>query len=111
MPNFFMDASYYIIIQIPFQVGMSKVDFRKMLKSSLSGVSKQYNQFSPFSCFFFFEIFFYYSLISVSARPCFISQQLDKTINAMYRKLQKNITAEELLPSLWDKCKVCSHVT
>jgi hypothetical protein len=62
-----MDASYYIIIQIPFQVGMSKVDFRKMLKSSLSG--------------------------------------LDKTINAMYRKLQKNITAEELLPSLWDKCK------
>ncbi|KAF2910483.1 hypothetical protein DAI22_11g103200 [Oryza sativa Japonica Group] len=53
--------------EIPFQVGMSKVDFRKMLKSSLSG--------------------------------------LDKTINAMYRKLQKNITAEELLPSLWDKCK------
>ncbi|KAF0896859.1 hypothetical protein E2562_029364 [Oryza meyeriana var. granulata] len=53
--------------EIPFQVGMSKVDFRKMLKSSLSG--------------------------------------LDKTINAMYRKLQKNITAEELLPSLWEKCK------
>uniref|UniRef100_A0A0E0MEN6 Exocyst complex component Sec3 PIP2-binding N-terminal domain-containing protein n=1 Tax=Oryza punctata TaxID=4537 RepID=A0A0E0MEN6_ORYPU len=53
--------------EIPFQVGMSKVDFRKMLKSSLSG--------------------------------------LDKTINAMYRKLQKNITAEELLPSLWEQCK------
>ncbi|PNT63723.1 hypothetical protein BRADI_4g20338v3 [Brachypodium distachyon] len=53
--------------EIPFQVGMSKVDFRKMLKSSLTG--------------------------------------LDKTINAMYRKLQKNITAEELLPSLWEKCK------
>ncbi|GJN28135.1 hypothetical protein PR202_gb16220 [Eleusine coracana subsp. coracana] len=53
--------------EIPFQVGMSKVEFRKMLKSSLSG--------------------------------------LDKTINAMYRKLQKNITAEELLPSLWEKCK------
>jgi len=53
--------------QIPFQVGMSKVDFRKMLKSSLAG--------------------------------------LDKTINAMYRKLQKNMTAEELLPSLWEKCK------
>lgn len=34
--------------------------------------------------------------------------QLDKTINAMYRKLQKNMTAEELLPSLWEKCKVCS---
>ncbi|KAM0931514.1 hypothetical protein ACQ4PT_000270 [Festuca glaucescens] len=53
--------------EIPFQVGMSKVDFRKMLKSSLTG--------------------------------------LDKTINAMYRKLQKNITAEELIPSLWEKCK------
>ncbi|OQU83307.1 hypothetical protein SORBI_3005G106700 [Sorghum bicolor] len=53
--------------EIPFQVGMSKVDFRKMLKSSLTG--------------------------------------LDKTINAMYRKLQKNMTAEELLPSLWEKCK------
>ncbi|CAM0875014.1 unnamed protein product [Alopecurus aequalis] len=53
--------------EIPFQVGMSKVDFRKMLKSSLTG--------------------------------------LDKTLNAMYRKLQKNITAEELLPSLWEKCK------
>ncbi|CAN6371729.1 unnamed protein product [Urochloa humidicola] len=53
--------------EIPFQVGMSKVDFRKMLKSSLAG--------------------------------------LDKTINAMYRKLQKNMTAEELLPSLWEKCK------
>ncbi|KAF8701493.1 hypothetical protein HU200_033516 [Digitaria exilis] len=31
--------------------------------------------------------------------------KLDKTINAMYRKLQKNVTAEELLPSLWEKCK------
>uniref|UniRef100_A0A453HEX0 Exocyst complex component Sec3 PIP2-binding N-terminal domain-containing protein n=1 Tax=Aegilops tauschii subsp. strangulata TaxID=200361 RepID=A0A453HEX0_AEGTS len=53
--------------EIAFQVGMSKVDFRKMLKSSLTG--------------------------------------LDKTITAMYRKLQKNMTAEELLPSLWEKCK------
>ncbi|VAI02632.1 unnamed protein product [Triticum turgidum subsp. durum] len=53
--------------EIAFQVGMSKVDFRKMMKSSLTG--------------------------------------LDKTITAMYRKLQKNITAEELLPSLWEKCK------
>ncbi|KAF8701497.1 hypothetical protein HU200_033520 [Digitaria exilis] len=32
-------------------------------------------------------------------------EELDKTINAMYRKLQKNMTAEELLPSLWEKCK------
>lgn len=32
--------------------------------------------------------------------------QVDKLINAMYRKLQKNLTSEELLPSLWDKCKV-----
>ncbi|PKA56641.1 Exocyst complex component SEC3A [Apostasia shenzhenica] len=53
--------------EIQFQVGMSKADLRKMLKSSLSG--------------------------------------LDKTINAMYKKLQKNLTSEELLPSLWEKCK------
>jgi hypothetical protein len=32
-------TAYYMIQQIPFQVGMSKVEFRKMLKSSLSGVS------------------------------------------------------------------------
>nr|KYP36160.1 Exocyst complex component SEC3A [Cajanus cajan] len=55
--------------EIPFQVGLSKVDLRKTLKSSLSGV--------------------------------------DKSIAAMYKKLQKNLTSEELLPSLWDKCKVC----
>ncbi|KAL0923785.1 hypothetical protein M5K25_007859 [Dendrobium thyrsiflorum] len=53
--------------EIQFQVGMSKADLRKMLKSSLSG--------------------------------------LDKTINAMNKKLQKNLTSEELLPSLWEKCK------
>ncbi|XP_042494585.1 exocyst complex component SEC3A-like [Macadamia integrifolia] len=53
--------------EIPFQLGMSKIDLRKMLKSSLSGV--------------------------------------DKSVSAMYRKLQKNLTSEELLPSLWDKCK------
>ncbi|XP_014523131.1 exocyst complex component SEC3B-like, partial [Vigna radiata var. radiata] len=52
---------------IPFQVGLSKADLRKTLKSSLSGV--------------------------------------DKSIAAMYKKLQKNLTSEELLPSLWDKCK------
>lgn len=32
--------------------------------------------------------------------------QVDKSIAAMYKKLQKNLTSEELLPSLWDKCKV-----
>ncbi|XP_057424106.1 exocyst complex component SEC3A [Lotus japonicus] len=53
--------------EIPFQLGLSKMDLRKMLKSSLSGV--------------------------------------DKSITAMYKKLQKNLTSEELLPSLWDKCK------
>ncbi|THF94910.1 hypothetical protein TEA_007616 [Camellia sinensis var. sinensis] len=52
---------------IPFQLGLSKVDLRKVVKSSLSGV--------------------------------------DKSISAMYKKLQKNLTSEELLPSLWDKCK------
>ncbi|KAI5408221.1 Exocyst complex component S3A, variant 3 [Lathyrus oleraceus] len=55
------------IFPIPFQLGLSKVDFRKMLKASLSG--------------------------------------MDRSIGAMYKKLQKNLTSEELLPSLWDKCK------
>ncbi|WJX15859.1 Exocyst complex component S3A [Trifolium repens] len=27
------------------------------------------------------------------------------SINAIYKKLQKNLTSEELLPSLWDKFK------
>ncbi|KAF5739414.1 Exocyst complex component sec3A isoform 1 [Tripterygium wilfordii] len=53
--------------EIPFQLGLSKMDLRKMIKASLSGV--------------------------------------DKSIAAMYKKLQKNSTSEELLPSLWDKCK------
>ncbi|XP_047337630.1 exocyst complex component SEC3A-like [Impatiens glandulifera] len=53
--------------EIPFQMGLSKMDLRKVVKSSLSGV--------------------------------------DKSINTMYKRLQKNLTSEELLPSLWDKCK------
>ncbi|XP_028085410.1 exocyst complex component SEC3B-like [Camellia sinensis] len=53
--------------EIPFQLGLSKLDLRKVVKSSLSGV--------------------------------------DKSITAMYKKLQKNLTSEEVLPSLWDKCK------
>ncbi|KAJ8772804.1 hypothetical protein K2173_027981 [Erythroxylum novogranatense] len=53
--------------EIPFQLGLSKMDLRKTIKASLSGV--------------------------------------DKSIGAMYKKLQKNLTSEELLPSLWDKCK------
>ncbi|KAG5147383.1 hypothetical protein JHK82_014264 [Glycine max] len=35
----------------------------------------------------------------------FIRGKVDKSIAAMYKKLQKNLTSEELLPSLWDKCK------
>ncbi|KAJ8431358.1 hypothetical protein Cgig2_002081 [Carnegiea gigantea] len=53
--------------EIPFQIGMSKSDLRKVLKASLSGV--------------------------------------DKSIQAMYKKLQKYLNSDELLPSLWDKCK------
>ncbi|XP_024027764.1 exocyst complex component SEC3A [Morus notabilis] len=53
--------------EIPFQLGLSKMDLRKMLKASLTGV--------------------------------------DKNITMMYKKLQKYLTSEELLPSLWDKCK------
>ncbi|GAB2271876.1 Exocyst complex component S3A [Dionaea muscipula] len=30
---------------------------------------------------------------------------VDKSIASLYKKLQKNLTSEELLPSLWDKCK------
>ncbi|XP_078170955.1 exocyst complex component SEC3A-like [Carex rostrata] len=53
--------------EIPFQMGMSKGELRKVLKSTISG--------------------------------------LDKTQSAMYKKLQKNLTVEELIPSLWEKCK------
>lgn len=44
--------------------------------------------------------------------PCELTQcqtlQIDKSIGAMYRRLQKTLTSDELFPSLWDKCKV-SH--
>ncbi|GAB2222046.1 hypothetical protein Drorol1_Dr00013244 [Drosera rotundifolia] len=53
--------------EVPFQLGLSKVELRKVLKASLTGV--------------------------------------DKSVAAMYKKLQKNLTSEELLPSLWAKCK------
>ncbi|KAF3681191.1 Exocyst complex component SEC3A, partial [Capsicum annuum] len=53
--------------EIPFQIGLSKADLRKVIKHGLSGV--------------------------------------DKSITAMYKRLQKNLASEELLPSLWDKCK------
>ncbi|KAK1422233.1 hypothetical protein QVD17_25200 [Tagetes erecta] len=53
--------------EIQFQVGMSKSDLRKVVKSSLTGV--------------------------------------DKHFNAMQKKLMKNLTSNELLPVLWDKCK------
>ncbi|XP_022894379.1 exocyst complex component SEC3A-like [Olea europaea var. sylvestris] len=53
--------------EIPYQMGVSKVDLQKVVKSSLSGV--------------------------------------DKSISTMYKKLQKNLASEELLPSLWEKCK------
>ncbi|XP_069142880.1 exocyst complex component SEC3A-like isoform X4 [Solanum lycopersicum] len=53
--------------EIPFQIGLSKADLRKVVKYSLSGV--------------------------------------DKSISTMYKRLQKNLASEELLPSLWDKCK------
>uniref|UniRef100_A0A1D1XZ59 Exocyst complex component SEC3A n=2 Tax=Anthurium amnicola TaxID=1678845 RepID=A0A1D1XZ59_9ARAE len=53
--------------EIPFQLGLSKMDLRKTLKSSLSNI--------------------------------------EKSISNIYRRLQKNLTSEELLPSLWEKCK------
>lgn len=36
--------------------------------------------------------------------------QIDKSIGAMYRRLQKTLTSDELFPSLWDKCKVSSLI-
>ncbi|KAJ9567521.1 hypothetical protein OSB04_003487 [Centaurea solstitialis] len=54
-------------MRIPFQVGMSKTDLRKVIKHSLAGV--------------------------------------DKHITLMHKKLVKNMTSEELMPTLWDKCK------
>ncbi|KAJ3670108.1 hypothetical protein LUZ60_010432 [Juncus effusus] len=53
--------------EIPFQLGLSKTELRKVVKTSLTGI--------------------------------------DKSVHAMYRRLQRNLTSEELLPSLWDKCK------
>ncbi|KAI3785531.1 hypothetical protein L1987_44650 [Smallanthus sonchifolius] len=53
--------------EIQFQVGLTKSDLRKVVKSNLSGV--------------------------------------DKHITAMHKKLMKNMTSEELIPTLWDKCK------
>ncbi|KAI3767252.1 hypothetical protein L2E82_17341 [Cichorium intybus] len=53
--------------EIPFQVGLTKTDLRKVVKSNLSGV--------------------------------------DKHIAAMHKKLVKNLTCNELIPTLWDKCK------
>nr|GEX30615.1 hypothetical protein [Tanacetum cinerariifolium] len=53
--------------KIPFQVGLSKSDLRKVVQSSLSGI--------------------------------------DKHITAMHKKRMKNLTSEELVPTLWDKCK------
>ncbi|KAJ4831775.1 Exocyst complex component S3A, partial [Turnera subulata] len=35
---------------------------------------------------------------------------VDKSISLMYKKLQKNLTSEELLPSLWDKCKLVAKI-
>ncbi|KAL0438620.1 UNVERIFIED_CONTAM: Exocyst complex component SEC3A [Sesamum latifolium] len=57
--------------EVPFQIGVSKADLRKVVKSSLSGV--------------------------------------DKSITAMYKKLQKNMTSEELLPSLWRSARLELH--
>ncbi|WOL19572.1 hypothetical protein Cni_G28374 [Canna indica] len=53
--------------EIPFQLGLSRTDLRKVIKSGLS--------------------------------------QVDRSINMMYRRLQKTLSSEELLPPLWDKCK------
>lgn len=75
------------------------MELRKMLKSSLSGVSRS-------RCFAHLSvILFQHSYVLMV-----LFTKVDKSISAMYKKLQKNLNSEELLPSLWDKCKVsCIH--
>ncbi|RLN40265.1 exocyst complex component SEC3A-like [Panicum miliaceum] len=75
--------------EIPFQLGLSKTDLRRVLKSSLSG---------------FDALYFLYSRGHVNSQNRNIVQ-IDKSIGAMYRRLQKTLTSDELFPSLWDKCK------
>lgn len=36
--------------------------------------------------------------------------QVEKALPAMYKRMQKHLTSEELLPSLWEKFKVRSVV-
>jgi hypothetical protein len=55
--------------EVPFQLGFSKMDLRKILKTSLAGV--------------------------------------EKVLQGLYKRMQKHLTSEELLPSLWEKFKVC----
>lgn len=43
--------------------------------------------------------------VSANSHNC-NTMQIDKSIGAMYRRLQKTLTSDELFPSLWDKCKV-----
>jgi hypothetical protein len=37
--------------------------------------------------------------------------QIDKSIEAMYKRLQKTLTSFELIPSLWEKCEVSPQST
>ncbi|KAH9551801.1 hypothetical protein CY35_09G031900 [Sphagnum magellanicum] len=53
--------------EVPFQLGFSKMDLRKILKTSLAGV--------------------------------------EKVLQGLYKRMQKHLTSEELLPSLWEKFK------
>lgn len=67
------------------------MDLRKVVKSSLSGVSQLIN---------------FYNSRSEDVGDHRLGVQVDKSITLMYKRLQKNLTSDELLPSLWDKCKV-----
>lgn len=52
--------------------------------------------------------YYFYSKVTMELTQCNIVQ-IDKSIGAMQRRLQKTLTSDELFPSLWDKCKV-SHL-
>ena len=91
---------------MPFSLGTSKLDMRKVVKTSLSGVWNH--------VLFFCQTFIFYSVSNFILHSFtfeYISfVQVEKSLSAMYKKIQKQITSDELLPSLWEKCKVCINI-
>ena len=90
---------------MPFSLGTSKLDMRKVVKTSLSGVCNYVLFFNKHLSFILFPVLYY---IALNLNISFL--QVEKSLSAMYKKIQKQITSDELLPSLWEKCKVCNNI-